>query len=42
MEKRQVRKAEHEQKQFDKLNYFPFTHGDTIEQQRQIIKETQK
>ncbi|CDW72251.1 UNKNOWN [Stylonychia lemnae] len=42
LEKRMQNKMEQEQKLNDRLNYFPFTHGDTIEQQRQMIKDLQK
>lgn len=42
LEKRMVRESEVQQRLMDRLNYFPFTHGDQIEQQRQMIRDIQK
>eukprot|EP00347_Sterkiella_histriomuscorum_P003736 403363144 len=41
-EKRMLKDTLQQQKLNDRLNYFPFTHGDQIEQQRQMINDIQK
>lgn len=33
---------ENEDRINERLNYFPFTHGDTIEKQREVLTELQK
>ena len=41
-EKQQKVKQDYEQKMQERLNFFPFTHGEQLENQRLILKEIQK
>ena len=34
--------AEEDAKVYERMNYFPFTHGDTIDRQRVILQDLQK
>lgn len=42
VEKQLMKNAEHDAKMLERVNFFPFTHGDTIEKQRVVLTELQK
>jgi len=42
VQKQLIKNADHEAKMIERTNFFPFTHGDTIEKQRVVLSELQK
>lgn len=41
-EKEMAKQATLDAKVYERMNYFPFTHGDTIDRQRKVLQELQK
>ena len=37
-----MKNADHETKMLERVSFFPFTHGDTIEKQQMVLSELQK